>query len=65
MHTAEPIVPEHSASEVEVSIGKLKNYKSSGADHIPAEIIQAGGKTLRSEIHKLMKLIWNKEELSH
>jgi hypothetical protein len=36
-----------------------------GADHIPAELIQAGGETLHSEIHKLIKLIWNKEELPH
>jgi hypothetical protein len=27
--------------------------------------IQAGGETLRSEIHKLIKLIWNKEKLPH
>jgi hypothetical protein len=27
MHTAEPFVPEPSASEVEVAIGKLKRYK--------------------------------------
>jgi hypothetical protein len=34
MHTAEPFVPELSASEVEVAIGKLKRYKSLGADQI-------------------------------
>jgi hypothetical protein len=34
-------------------------------DQIPAELIQAGGGTLRSEIHKLIKFIWNKEELPH
>jgi hypothetical protein len=28
MHTAEPFVPEPSASEVEVAIGKLKRHKS-------------------------------------
>jgi hypothetical protein len=28
MHTAEPFVPEPSASEVQVPIGKLKRYKS-------------------------------------
>jgi hypothetical protein len=65
MHTAKPLVPEPSVSEVEVAIGKLKRYKSPGADQIPAELIQAGGEILRSEIHKLIKLIWNKEELSH
>jgi hypothetical protein len=65
MHTAEPFVPEPSSSEIEVAIGKLKRYKSPGVDQIPAELLQAGGGTLRSEIHKLIKLIWNKEELPH
>jgi hypothetical protein len=65
MHTAEPFVPEPSSSEVEVAIGKLKGYKSPGVDQIPAELIQAGGETLCLEIHKLIKLICNKEELPH
>jgi hypothetical protein len=65
MHTAEPFVPESSASEVEAAVGKLKRYISPGFDQIPSELIQAGGKTLRLEIHKLIKLIWNKEELPH
>jgi hypothetical protein len=51
MHIAEPFVPEPSASEVEVAIGKLQRYKSPGVDEIPAELIQAGGETLHSEIH--------------
>jgi hypothetical protein len=58
-------VPESSASEVEVVIGKLKRYKSPCFDQIPAELIQAGGGILLSEIHKIIKLIWNKEELPH
>jgi hypothetical protein len=41
----------------------LKRYKSPGSDGIPAELIQAGGDILRSKIHKLIKSIWNKEEL--
>jgi hypothetical protein len=49
--------------EVEVAIAKLKRYKSSGSDHIPAELIQAGGDILRSQIHKLITSIWNKEKL--
>jgi hypothetical protein len=61
MHIAEPTVPEPSASEIEVALLKLKRYKSPGVDQIPAELIQAGEETLRSEIHKLIKLIWNKE----
>jgi hypothetical protein len=65
MHTAELFVPEPNASEVEVATGKLKSYKSPGVDQIPAELIQAGVETLRSEIRKLIKLIWNKEELPH
>jgi hypothetical protein len=63
MHTAEPFVPEPSASEVEVAVGKLRSYKSPSVDQIPAELIQAGGKTLCSEIHKVIKLIWSKEGL--
>jgi hypothetical protein len=59
MHTAKPFVPEPSSSEVEIAIGKMKRYKSPGFDQIPAELLQAGGGTLRSEIHKLIKLIWN------
>jgi hypothetical protein len=65
MHTAEPFVPEPSASEVEVAIGKLKRYKCPGIDQIPAELMQAGRETLHSEILKLIKLIWNKEEVPH
>jgi hypothetical protein len=40
----------------------LETYKSLGTDHIPAELIQAGGVTY-SEIHRLISCIWNKEEL--
>jgi hypothetical protein len=65
MHTAEPFVPQPSTSEVEVAVGKLKSYKSPGVEQSPAELIPTGGKTLRSEIHKLIKLKCNKEELLH
>jgi hypothetical protein len=53
LHTAEPFVPEPSASEVEVAVEKLKRYKSPGFDQIPAELIRAEGETLLSEGHKL------------
>jgi hypothetical protein len=42
----------------------LKKYKSPGSDQIPAELFQAGGETLLSQIHKLDNSVWNKEELS-
>jgi hypothetical protein len=63
IHTAESLVPEPSLVKVEIAIGKLKSYKSTGTDHIPAELIKAGGETLYSEIQKLVCCIWNKEEL--
>jgi hypothetical protein len=64
IHTAEPFISDPSLCEVEIAIAKLKKYKSPGSDQIPAELIQAGGETLRSEIHKLINSIWNEEELS-
>jgi hypothetical protein len=56
---AKPFVPEPSASEAEaeVAIGNLKRYRLSGVAQIPAELIQAGGETLYSEIHKLINII--------
>jgi hypothetical protein len=65
IHTTKPFVPEPSATEVQFAIGKLKRYRSPGVDQILAELIQAGGETLCLEVHKLIKLIWNKEELPH
>jgi hypothetical protein len=65
MHTAKSSVPDPSASEVEVATGKLKRYKSPSVNQILAELIQAGEERLCLEIHKLIKLIWNKEELPH
>jgi hypothetical protein len=56
--------PDPRASESEVATEKQKRYKSPSADHILAELIQAGGKKLRSEIHKLIQLI-RKKELLH
>jgi hypothetical protein len=32
-------------------------------DQIPAQFIKAGGRTTRSEIHKLNNSIWNEEKL--
>jgi hypothetical protein len=61
IHTAEPLVPAPSPSEIEIDIAKLKKYKSPGSDQIQAELIQAGGEILRSEIHKPINSIWSME----
>jgi hypothetical protein len=65
VHTAEPLVPGPSRLEAEIAVAKLKKYKSPGSDQIPAELIQAGGEILLSEIHKLINSVWNKEELPY
>jgi len=62
IHTTEPQVSELSAFEVEMVIEKLKRCKSPGIYHIPVEVIKAGCRTFRFEIHKLINLIQNKEE---
>jgi len=63
IHTAEPLVHEPSASEFEMAIEKLKRHKSPGTDRIPAQLIIAGVRTVRSEIQQLINSIWKKEEL--
>jgi len=42
IHTAEPLVPEPSAFEVELVSEKLKSHKSPGIDQITVDMIQAG-----------------------
>jgi hypothetical protein len=54
IHTAEPLVPEPSLVEVEIAIGKLKNYKSPGIDQIPTDLIKAGGEILCFGVHKII-----------
>jgi len=51
VHTAELLVPEPSATEVELAIHKLKSHKSPGIDQIPAELIKAGVITICLEIY--------------
>jgi hypothetical protein len=62
IHTAEQLVPESSAFEDEMAIENLKRHKSPGTDEIPAELIKPGGRTIHTEIHKLVNSIWSKEE---
>jgi len=59
VHTAEPLMPEPSAFEVEMANEKLKSHKSPVIDQIPAEFIKVSGRTIRSEFHKQKSCIWH------
>jgi hypothetical protein len=62
IHTAEPLVLEPSTLAVKLAIEKLKSHKTPGIDQIPAELIKAGGRTIRRVILNQIIPIWNKEE---
>jgi hypothetical protein len=53
IRTAEPLVPGSSAFGIEMVIVKLKRHETPGTDQILAELIKAGGRKIRSEIHKV------------
>jgi len=57
IYTAESWIPEPSEIEIEMSVKKLKNFKSPGIDNIPAELIKEGGTALIKELHKLISAI--------
>jgi hypothetical protein len=56
-------VPKTSTYEVEMAVGNVRRHKSPDTDQIPAELIKARGRTICSEIHKLINSTWNKEKL--
>ena len=60
IHTAEPLAPEPSASEIELAINKLKSHNSSGIDQIWAELIKVGVRTISLVI---ITSVWKKEKL--
>jgi hypothetical protein len=64
MHAAEPLIPEYAFFEDEISVEKLKVYKSPSTNQIPTELFQAGDNILRSKIQRIINSIGNKEELS-
>jgi hypothetical protein len=47
IQTAQLLLPDPSPFEVEIGTGNSKKYKSQAGTQIPAELIQAGGETLR------------------
>jgi hypothetical protein len=54
IHTAEPLVPQPSPSEVDIATAKLERYRPSGTIQIPPELIHAGSEKLYSENHNLI-----------
>jgi hypothetical protein len=63
IHTAEPLVPQTSAFEIELAIENLRSHRLSNIVQIPAKLIKVGGRKICYEMHKLIISIWNKEEL--
>jgi len=47
-----------------MAIDKIKRHISPGTDQIPVELMKAGGRIMRYEIHQFIISIWSKEELS-
>ena len=63
IRTADTLVPEPSAFEVDMAIKEIKSHKSPVIVLIPAELIKTGGRKFRSEVRKLINYIWNKDEM--
>ena len=61
--TAEPLLPEPIAFEVEMAIEKLKRHKSPGTVQIPAALIKTGGRIICPGIHEVINSIWKNKEL--
>ena len=55
-------MPEPSVFKVETYIEKLNRHISPGNVQIRVELIKAGGRKTRFEIHKLINSMRNKEE---
>jgi hypothetical protein len=63
INTTEQLILVPSIFEVSIAIPKLNRNVLQCSEQIPAELIQVGGETLLSEIHKLVNSIWNEEEM--
>jgi hypothetical protein len=65
IQTAQPLIPKANANEFEMANKRLKKnfHKPSDINQNQAELIEAGGRAIISEIHTLVNSIWNKEEM--
>ena len=48
--------------EVEIAVASLKKRKSAGVDNIPAELVQAGGETMKYVLTEICNRIWRTGE---
>jgi hypothetical protein len=62
IHTAEPLVPEPSAFDVELTTEKLKSHESPDIHLIPTELIKTVGRIICYEIRKHIISIWKKRD---
>jgi len=62
-YTAEPKDMDPTDEEINTMINGLKNDKSPGKDGLAAELFKYGGEELINEISKLIREIWNTEEI--
>jgi hypothetical protein len=44
-------------------MNNLKLNKAAGFYNIPPELLKHGGRTLKQKLHKLILIVWNKEQL--
>jgi hypothetical protein len=51
--------------DIEREISKFKNWKATGHDKIPAELVKERGKELRKIIYELISKIWKEEIIWH
>jgi hypothetical protein len=64
IRSAELHVLKPSVFDIELATEKLARYKSSGVVPVPAELMQAAGRAVCSEIYELINCIWNMDDLS-
>ena len=48
--------------EVEIAVASLKKGKSAGVDNIPAELVQAGGETMKDVLTEICNRVWRTGE---
>jgi len=59
----QPQTPLPSYNEICFIMNNLKLNKAAGFDNIPPELLKHGDRTLKQKLHKLILIVWNKEQL--